>query len=167
MLALKQFAGIDHTGAHIFKIHDPGIATCFDTPFFAAIGIGEPHAASQFMLAKFEKRWSVEKTLFLTYSAKTLAEAAAGVGKMTDMVVIRIGAKPPVHALTPDELNALDEILKTATEKSDKAREEAYASIREYIEKSTIPNPAPPTTIPQADAQPIEKTEETEAPKSN
>jgi hypothetical protein len=58
------------------------------------------------MLAGFEKRWSVEKTLLLTYSAKTLAEAAAGVGKQTDMVIIRPGIPVPIYALTKDDLRA-------------------------------------------------------------
>jgi hypothetical protein len=126
--------GIDSTGAHIFRIHDPGIATCLDTAFFAAIGIGEPHASSQFMLAKFEKRWPVEKTMFLTYSAKTLAEAAAGVGKQTDMVVIRPGN--PIYALTTEDLATLDGLIKTAAEKDEVARQEAYDVIRAYIEES-------------------------------
>jgi 20S proteasome alpha/beta subunit len=126
--------GIDSSGAHIFRIHDPGVATCLDTAFFGAIGIGEPHASSQFMLAKFEKRWPVEKTLFLTYSAKTLAEAAAGVGKQTDMVVIRPGNQ--IYALTKEDLDKLDSLLATASDKSEAARQEAYAEIREYIAES-------------------------------
>jgi 20S proteasome alpha/beta subunit len=128
-------AGIDTTGAHIFRIHDPGVATCFDTPFFAAIGIGENHASSQFMLAKFEKRWTLEKTLFLTYSAKTLAEAAAGVGKQTDMVIIRPGIPEPIYALTKDELEQLDRLLTTTSEKDEAARQEAYDTITKYMEE--------------------------------
>ncbi len=127
--------GVDQTGGHIYRIHDPGVATCLDTAFFGAIGIGEPHASSQFMLAKFEKRWPVEKTLFLTYSAKTLAEAAAGVGKQTDMCVIRPGHS--IYALTKEDLDKLDSLLSAATQKSEAARQEAYTSIREYIEEST------------------------------
>jgi hypothetical protein len=127
-------AGIDSTGAHIFRIHDPGVATCLDTAFFGAIGIGEPHASSQFMLAKFEKRWPIEKALFLTYSAKTLAEAAAGVGKQTDMVVIRPGHQ--IYALTKEDLAHLDNLLSTSSAKSEAAHQEAYGVIREYIEES-------------------------------
>jgi hypothetical protein len=107
--------GIDSTGAHIFRIHDPGVATCLDTAFFGAIGIGEPHASSQFMLAKFDKKWPVEKTMFLTYSAKTLAEAAAGVGKQTDMVVVRPGH--PIYALTAEDLSTLDGLHKQTRRK--------------------------------------------------
>ena len=127
-------AGIDQTGAHIFKIHDPGLATCFDTPFFAASGIGENHATSQFMLAKFEKRWSVEKTIFLTYTAKTRAEAAAGVGKQTDMVLIRPGAI--IYAFTQDDLKALDSLLTTVSAKEAAVLDETYEAIKEYVKKS-------------------------------
>ena len=126
-------AGIDTTGAHIFKIYDPGIATCFDTPFFACSGIGEPHALSQFMLAKFDKQWSLEKTVFLTYSAKRLAEAAAGVGQQTDMAIIRLGT--PIYVLTKDDRDALERLMQSATAKADAARDEAYSSIRSYIEE--------------------------------
>jgi hypothetical protein len=31
-------AGIDHTGGHIFKVRPPGVADCYDTPFFACAG---------------------------------------------------------------------------------------------------------------------------------
>lgn len=31
-------AGIDPTGAHLFKIDNPGVAMCFDTPFFVCAG---------------------------------------------------------------------------------------------------------------------------------
>jgi hypothetical protein len=149
-------AGIDPTGAHIFKIHDPGIATCFDTPFFAASGIGESHASSQFMLAKFDKRWPIEKTLFLTYSAKTLAEAAAGVGKQTDMVIIRpgVGAAQPIYALTKDDLDALDGLLKSTTAKDETAREEAYDFIRKYIEESRKKNEESKTSDGKPDPNP-------------
>ncbi|SDS12993.1 hypothetical protein [Bradyrhizobium canariense] len=144
--------GIDNTGAHIFRIHDPGIATCLDTAFFGAIGIGEPHASSQFMLAKFEKRWPVERTLFLTYSAKTLAEAAAGVGKQTDMVVIRPGH--PIYALTPDDLATLDRLIQSTAAKDAVARQEAYGVIRAYIDESAKKAAESKVEIPKVTEEP-------------
>ena len=146
------------------------LATCLDTAFFGAIGIGEPHASSQFMLAKFDKKWPVEKTMFLTYSAKTLAEAAAGVGKQTDMVVVRPGH--PIYALTAEDLSTLDGLHKQTSAKDEAARQEAYGVIRAYIEESAkkaeqskatveeVPKEeTPQPEIPQVEAEPPVCTE--------
>jgi hypothetical protein len=146
-------AGIDKSGPHVFKIHDPGLSTCFDTPFFAAIGIGENHATSQFMLAKFEKRWSLEKTLFLTYAAKTRAEAAAGVGKQTDMAIIR--PDKPIYGLTKADLGKLDQCLRAVNEKERIALDETYAEIREYFQNTAKDTPRdPPAPPPEAPKDP-------------
>ena len=36
--------GVDNTGAHLYLVSDPEIATCFDSIGYAAIGTGLPHA---------------------------------------------------------------------------------------------------------------------------
>ena len=90
-------AGVDSAGAHIFVITDPGIAVCNDAIGFAAVGFGDRHAESQFMLARFTHRWPLSQTLFLTYSAKRRAEVAPSVGQQTDLHVIN--AQQTVHVL--------------------------------------------------------------------
>jgi len=85
-------AGMDQAGAHIYTIRDPGLETCQDRVGFAAIGIGGPHAESQFMFAKYSPfTWYMPWTLFLTYFAKKRAEVAPGVGQETDMFFIESG----------------------------------------------------------------------------
>ena len=116
-------AGIDITGGHIYKVIDPGLSVCFDIPFFAASGIGRPHAESQFMLAGFEKQWSLAKTIFLVYTAKTRAEATAGVGKQTDLMIIGPWG---IYSLTPEELEMLRLLLKNKNEKEEKTLNGGY-----------------------------------------
>jgi hypothetical protein len=123
-------AWIDVTGGHIYKVIDPGLSVCFDIRFFAASGIGRPHAESQFMLAGFEKQWSLAKTIFLVYTAKTRAEATAGVGKQTDLMIIGPWG---IYSLTPEELELLGVLLKNKNEKEEKTLNEAYESIEKYM----------------------------------
>lgn len=85
-------AGVDHTGAHIYKIRDPGVAESFDTPFFACIGSGKDIAEAQFMVARYDKTWSLPKALWLAFSAKARAEVAGGVGPQTDLIVVTAGS---------------------------------------------------------------------------
>jgi hypothetical protein len=81
------FAGLDDTGAHIYKVDDSGM-TCCDSVGFAAIGSGARHAESQFMLANHSRNSSIVDTLLLTYIAKKRSEVAPGVGEETDIFFI-------------------------------------------------------------------------------
>jgi hypothetical protein len=55
---------------------------------FAAIGIGRNHAESYFMYSGHWPNKTLDETMLLAYSAKKRAEAAPGVGKGTDVVVV-------------------------------------------------------------------------------
>lgn len=105
-------AGIDHTGAHLYKIIDPGVAVSFDTPCFAAIGTGRPHAESYFMVSGFNKNFTVAQTVYAVFSAKMKAEIAAGVGSKTDLMVIRGGlTNPPVTGgVIPAKIDELQKL---------------------------------------------------------
>jgi 20S proteasome alpha/beta subunit len=82
-------AGVDDSGPHIWKVDGRGKPWCHDPAAFAAIGIGQRHAESQFQFG-YHKPWSsFTDTLFLTYKAKRRAEVAPGVGRIfTDMCVV-------------------------------------------------------------------------------
>jgi len=75
------------TYAHIYVARDADI-TCHDRVGFAAIGIGQSHAESQFMFAGHTRAKPFPETVLLTYSAKKRAEVAPGVGSDTDMFAI-------------------------------------------------------------------------------
>jgi len=89
--------GTDGSGAHIYIVGDPGRAMCCDLMGFAAIGVGDWHAESQFMVAKYVSSWPFEKALRLLYLAKKRAETAPGVGTDTDLFII---GSPPAGAHT-------------------------------------------------------------------
>ena len=102
-------AGIDSTGAHIYGITDPGIATCYDRLSYHAIGSGEIHALLHIIGANHQRTNSVNHTVFAVYEAKRHAELAQGVGKDTDMMVI---TKGKIRKITLEEQEQLDSIYK-------------------------------------------------------
>ena len=81
--------GVDESGAHVYVIADPGIAACFDSIGYAAIGSGLPHAEGFLTEADYSPQTSLVKGIWLTYVAKRLSERAPGVGSnFTDILVI-------------------------------------------------------------------------------
>ncbi len=82
-------AGVDASGAHIYGVEDPGVATCYDALGFAAIGSGLPHAMSFLTEVNYSASLSLNEALWITYEAKRRSERAPGVGsKFTDVVMI-------------------------------------------------------------------------------
>jgi len=126
--------GIDATGAHLYVVRDPGHSVCNDGVGFAAIGIGQWHAESQFMFASYTSEWSFERSLLLTYQAKKRAEVAPGVGKETDMFFIGPGATTPYTIVNPDLLKELDTIYNDVRGKEIKAGEEGYRRLEKYVQ---------------------------------
>jgi hypothetical protein len=84
-------AGLDHLGAHIYVVRDPGVADSYAIPCFACAGSGKDIAEAQFMVAQYEKQWPLSKALWLTYWAKASAQVAGGVGPKTDLMIISPG----------------------------------------------------------------------------
>jgi hypothetical protein len=77
--------GMDETGPHLFYIDKWGNIRCDDLIGFTAIGIGEWHATSHLMLAKYSKKLQFQTALLHMYLAKRKAEAAPGIGRITDI----------------------------------------------------------------------------------
>jgi 20S proteasome alpha/beta subunit len=84
-------AGFDDGEAHLTALANPGVALPLDTVGSAAIGSGGLHANVRLSLGKQARIVSFSDTVFNVYGAKVAAEVAPGVGKMTDMAVIRHG----------------------------------------------------------------------------
>ena len=81
--------GVDATGAHLYRISDPGIAECFDSIGYAAIGSGLPHAEGFLTQADYSPQISLLKGTWLAYVAKRQSERAPGVGsRFTDILAI-------------------------------------------------------------------------------
>lgn len=150
-------AGLDPTGGHIFKISNPGVSECWDTPLFACTGSGEHVASTQFMVAGFEKRWPLAKTLWLTFSAKAKAEAAGGVGNHTDLVVIRPGGS--IRTASPTEQQRLKELFKEVSAKEAEAAQGAVEEIDAVLRASdpgttdATQHASPDDTPPQPEAK--------------
>ena len=81
------FTGIDDSGAHLFmwlgeELRNRNVVS------FASIGAGHLHADSEMMRAAHTWASDSADTMVLVHSAKKRAEAAPGVGSLTDMFVI-------------------------------------------------------------------------------
>ncbi len=82
--------GVDPSGAHLYHISDPGIAVCFDSIGYAAIGSGLPHAEGFLTEADYSSQISLKQGIGLSYVAKRKSERAPGVGsRFTDILVIQ------------------------------------------------------------------------------
>jgi hypothetical protein len=107
--------------------------SCLNTVGFAAIGIGKAHADSQFT---FSGHWPLkpfDETLLLAYAAKKRAEAAPGVGKSTDIIVIGPG-KSTVKA-EDQHLMELDKIYQKSRRASTKGVEAAKKETKKFVER--------------------------------
>ncbi len=151
-------SGIDATGAHIYVVRD-GIVSCQDTVSFAAIGVGEWHATSQFMFAGHTRSKPIPETVLLVYSAKKRAEVAPGVGKDTDMFVI--GPNLGTYASMPEEiLKSFDDIYKKEQKSHAEAASKAKSEVDEYV-KSLEPK----QTEAQTTEEPVSGTDAPPDPK--
>ena len=81
--------GVDASGAHLYQINDPGIATCFDSIGYAAIGSGLPHAEGFLAEVGYSPQIPLYRAIWLAYVAKRRSERAPGVGSSyTDILTI-------------------------------------------------------------------------------
>jgi hypothetical protein len=108
--------GVDEAGAHVLTVHYLGIVQPRDNVGFATIGIGAELANAEFMSTAYAPTFHWVLSLLLSYWAKRRAEAAPGVGPMTDLVVISDRGVQQYDALSylPDFLRALYDKRTTA-----------------------------------------------------
>jgi 20S proteasome alpha/beta subunit len=83
--------GIDDSQGHLSAVMNPGLAAGFDTVGFSAIGSGGLHANVRLALGKQGTDRSLAETVYNVHEAKIAAEAAPGVGTLTDMAIISRG----------------------------------------------------------------------------
>lgn len=106
-------AGLDSTGAHIYHIFNPGMANCYDFIGFHAIGVGQLHAFQTFIAQRYSISCTTIDCLNVVYAAKKASEVAPGVGKETDMAMVREGQ---VIHITPEMVSALSDIYNQVTQ---------------------------------------------------
>lgn len=102
-------AGVDSSGARLYHIGDPGLARCFDSIGYTAIGSGLPHAEGFLTEADYSPRISINQAIWLAYVAKRRSERAPGVGsRFTDGLVI--APEQGARFLSPETLGRLDAV---------------------------------------------------------
>lgn len=79
-------AGIDTTGAHLFRVHDPGTTVCCDGSGFVAVGSGDRQFETRYMAASYSPEFPFPQALMLMHEAKKKAEVSPGVGREIDLV---------------------------------------------------------------------------------
>jgi hypothetical protein len=92
--------GVDSGGLHIYSVgawredaygvlRETSEATCYNASGFHAIGGGAEQFQMQFALMGYDRAWPLLEAILLASMAKKRAEAAPGVGKVTDLIAIR------------------------------------------------------------------------------
>jgi 20S proteasome alpha/beta subunit len=101
-------AGADDSGAHLFVITNPGGSYSDFQPIgYAAIGSGALHALQSLIGMRQAPMHSLHETVFNVYASKRRAEAAPGVGRETDVIIIQADAIMQVEQPVIQRLDAL------------------------------------------------------------
>lgn len=107
--------GSDDTGHHLFIVTHPGVCLHLNTLGYASIGSGGVHAGISLALNKHTALDALGRTMYRVYEAKTAAEVSPGVGKLTDMAIIKDGK---ITFVTQSTLKALAKVHKDHPELS-------------------------------------------------
>lgn len=81
-------AGVVNGSARLAVLANPGTTYWVDKLGHATIGSGGNHAMTRLALGGQTRETSLEETLYQVFEAKKAAEAAPGVGKVTDMAIV-------------------------------------------------------------------------------
>lgn len=83
--------GFDQDKPKIYVLGEYGIFSTAHFVGYAAIGIGEPHAANFYIVNGYKFDTPLKEAIYFAYRAKKSAEMAGGVGKCTDIYVLNNG----------------------------------------------------------------------------
>jgi hypothetical protein len=99
-------AGYDGQG-HVIVIEDPGIWTSWDMVAHAYAGMGNRHVEGVFAWYRYTQAFRLNEALWVAFEAKKRSEAAGGVGKMTDALVINRDGISQLAGTTIAELDSI------------------------------------------------------------
>lgn len=137
-------AGVDNSGAHLWSALD-GEVWCQDQVGFAAVGVGQNHANSQLMMAKFTKWMEHADGAFLTFLAKKRSEIAPGVGTETDMFMI--GPDPgTAQIILPSVISKFGAIYARLQRRESTAFKTILGQARTYVASLEAKEPEPQST---------------------
>ena len=149
-------AGVEGTEGdvvgHVYRLAGASLY-CHDDLGYAAIGSGATHAISHFMMKGHRPNSSVEAAMFATYVAKRVAEAAPGVGREMDLVVIgpRLGS---ASVLRSDIFRVLESSFETRRLALSSAEAAAMNHLSGELEKVFTPPQDQLAPMTGADASP-------------
>lgn len=86
--------GYDKDKPRIYLVGDFGIYGTAHSVGYAAIGVGQPHASNFYMVNGFKFNTPLREAIYFAFRAKKSAEMAAGVGKRTDICILRKNEEP-------------------------------------------------------------------------
>lgn len=118
--------GYDGTGHHLFTITHPGVCLHMNTLGYATIGSGALHAGISLSLNRHSAGDSLATTIYRVYEAKHAAEVSPGVGKLTDMTIIK-GQAPKF--LTHSTLDTLAKVHKEHPDLTAKEQRDIEATL--------------------------------------
>ncbi|MCV0398364.1 MAG: hypothetical protein K5785_00050 [Nitrosarchaeum sp.] len=124
-------AGVDDSGAHIYRIDNPARADCFDSIGYCAIGSGDLHALTTFIANDYDPNLDLNHVCAMTYESKKRSEKAQGVGEKSDLYII---CDSRVVKMPSDAIEKLDSIYLMRAEQEKKV----VADIQNEIEKLDI-----------------------------
>lgn len=132
-------AGVDENGPHIYRIENPGKTTNFDPIGYHAIGSGDLHALSTFILSGQGLKTPLQRGLAIAFEAKKRSEKATGVGEQTDMYVV---TKDRVTHLPENAIAQLNDVYQKRLEQERKVVSEVESvisklDILKYVECPT------------------------------
>jgi 20S proteasome alpha/beta subunit len=116
-------AGVDDGGGHISTLVNPGSRPLDnDVIGYGAVGSGALHALQSMISFRHGADCGLSETIFRVYASKRRAEVAPGVGKETDIWIIRSTGIKAVAPATIAELGTLFADFETSTERTLRAR---------------------------------------------
>jgi hypothetical protein len=155
-------AGIDHLGAHLYVVRDPGVADSQAVPCFACAGGGKDIAETQFMVGQYDKRWPLAKALWLAFSAKARAQVAGGVGPKTDLIIVSPGK---IEYASEMNIQYLNEMFGRVLRKEREYNDEAVTKLEANLAQAAAAERAKPGSAPTQQGQP-DKADQLWAPRA-
>lgn len=129
---------INDTSPHIYVVDD-GEISCHDKLGFVAIGGGENHAESHFMLSKYSTSMKPSTALLIIHQAKKKSEICPGVGIDTDMYIIGgLGKNAPLSLLYKEDIiKKLDDFYNDYKNKIEILNQKSKGQIGDFINEIT------------------------------
>jgi 20S proteasome alpha/beta subunit len=131
--------GSDQGAVQLYNVDTHGVVSCLDDVGFGAIGIGAWHAKSRLMQSGYTRDFSFARAAAAAFAAKKSAEVAPGVGRYTDIHVIRSNV---VHPIWPNVAEKLHKLYDEFEIRRDELTTETVTRLQAFIDELTSQKPS-------------------------